>query len=459
MQVLNLIFMVTCYPIVFLMYFMFRNAKDKNGYCFGATLHKELKSDPAVEAIDMEYRKTLKKSMIVSGIVPLFTFFIPYMSIGFTIWMIWICFICFYPMVLFAKANKQVQELKKERGWNQESEVTYTDLKIASVPRKVKLITFLPTMVFSVIPVIWSYIQFSEAGYSAFRLCMITFAVCTFLFYLSAVWTDRQKISVISEDSDTNMNFARAKKQIWKNFWLICSWVNTIFIWVVLIGMYFRNTAMGIMLWSSVLYGIGIMFAALLLVKKIRELNHKYEEKRTLTNAADDDRYWPYGIMYYNPNDKHILVENRMGTGTAMNIATGGGTGSYIFASLCMLIIPISCIWIILLDFTPINTKVENDTIVCTHLKVEYEIPLKEIEEYTVFTEMPDVTKVNGNGMDKVYSGTYEIYREGMFEAFYNPQNNLFIKIVTEEEMYYISGIDDVETQAVIDAIKESRME
>jgi len=87
---LNIIFVVTCYPILLLMYFMFRKAKDRNGWCFGATLSKELRSDPAIEEIDKEYQKMLKTSTIILAIIPLFAFFIPYMSIVFSIWMIWI---------------------------------------------------------------------------------------------------------------------------------------------------------------------------------------------------------------------------------------------------------------------------------------------------------------------------------------------------------------------------------
>jgi len=147
------------------------------------------------------------------------------------------------------------------------------------------------------------------------------------------------------------------------------------------------------------------------------------------------------------------MVENRMGTGTAMNLATGVGKGMYVFATLCLLIVPVSCIWLIMLDFTPMRTEVVENTIVCTHLSVEYEIPLEDIEEYTVITDMPEVTKVSGNGMDNICSGTFEIYREGMFEAFYNPQNDLFIKLVTEEETYYISGVDDVATQEIVNEI------
>ena len=455
MTFLNIIFTVTCYPIILIMYFMLRNAKDKNGYCFGATLSRELKNDPAVEAIDIEYRKKLKTSMIVLAIIPIVAFFMKHISLIFSLWMYWILAVCFYPMVLFAKANKKVKELKEERGWEQVSEVSYTDLKFVTVPRKVKFIAFLPALILSVVPVVLSYVVFQEEGFVAIRICLIIFALCTLMFYAFAVLTDRQKMSVISEDSDTNMNFARAKKQIWKNFWLICTWVNTAFIWFAFAGMYFRHRAITVLLWGTVAYGIGIMFVVLWIVKKIQELNRKYESKRNLVDAIDDDVHWPYGMMYYNPKDTHVMVENRMGTGTAMNMATGLGKGMYIFAALCLLIIPLSSIWIFMLDFTPISAKVENATIVCTHLSVEYEIPLEDVEEYTVITELPEMTKVAGNGMNHVLSGTYEIYREGTFETFLNPQNNLFIKIETADEMYYISGVDNAETQKIIDELEK----
>ena len=48
------------------------------------------------------------------------------------------------------------------------------------------------------------------------------------------------------------------------------------------------------------------------------------------------------------------------------------------------------------------------------------------------------------------------IYREGTFETFLNPQNHLFIRIVTEDETYYISGVDDAQTQIIIEELEGS---
>ena len=451
----NAIFMITCYPILFLMYFLLRNAKDRNNWCFGATLSKEQKKDPAIEEIDADYRKKFKNGMITMALVPFVTMFVPYESISFTIWMIWILLICFYPMVWYAQANEKVQKLKKERGWDTKSEVKYTDLKVITVPPRVKLVTFLPTLVLSVAAVVVTYVCFHESGYNAYRLCAITFGICTLLFYLSAIWTDRQKINVVSEDSEINMNFARAKKKVWKDFWLISAWSNTVYTWSIVLAMYIRTAGMTIVLAGALVYSIVILGLAMDLVKKLLDINHKYQDKRTIEDAADDDRYWPCGLFYYNKNDKHFMVENRMGTGTALNMATGVGKSTYVVAVLCLLIIPISCIWMIMLDFTPIQTSVQNNTIVCEQLGIEYEIPLEEIEEYTILAELPEMTKLNGNGMDHVYSGTFEIYREGSVELFLNPQNDLYIKIITKDETYFISGATNQETQAIIDIIEK----
>lgn len=453
MNAFNFIFLLTCYPLIFLLYFFLRNARNHNGWCFGVSLTREWKKDPEIEAIDVEYRKNLKSTMIIFGIMPIATFFMKHMSISFTFWMIWTLIICFLPMYWYAKANKQIRVLKDKRGWNAENKISYTDLKIAALPRRVKFLTFLPCIILSGLAIVLSHILFKEPGYGAFRICVWTFGLCTVLFYVAAIWTDKLKVSVICEDTDTNMNYARAKKKIWKNFWLACTWINTVYTVSILGAMYFRTSGIAWILWGCGIYCVVIIVMSIWLMKKLFAINSAYESKRTLGDAMDDDRYWYWGIMYYNPKDSRFMVENRMGTGTAVNMAKGSGKVMYIIAALCLLIIPVFCVWMILLDFTPINTKVENEKIICTHLSVEYEIPLEEIESYTVITELPEMTKLRGNGMDNVLSGTYEIYREGTIETFLNPQSDLFVKVITEEETYYISGVDDVETQKIIEEI------
>ena len=449
------VFFITCYPILLVMYFMLRDSVDRNGLCFGATLKKELRTDAAVQAIDRKFRKNLKLATILMAIIPIPFVFIPYFSISMSLWMMWILVICFLPSAFFAIANGEIRELKQERGWNEEARVAYSDLKTATVPRKVKLITFLPSMILSTIPVVIAFCLFQGHGYGIYGWVVMSLALCTYLFYACAVWSDRQKIVVICEDSNTNMNYARAKKQVWKNFSLACAWVNTAFVWLILFLMWHSGMAAGGIIWGALVYCIVICVAGGVLIKKIFDINKNYEAKRTLVDVADDDKNWLWGMVYYNKNDKHFMIESRLGTGTTINLGNKAGMITTLASIGVLLLLPVICVWMIMMEFTPIQVTVEKDTIVCEQLNVAYEIPLEDIEAYTTVEKLPNMTKINGSGMDNILCGTFEVYREGAYEVFVNPQNHLFIKLKVGDMEYYISGADDAMTQEVLDAIEE----
>lgn len=447
------IFFITCYPILLFMYFMLKDAADKNGLCFGATLKKELRSDVAVKTIDAEFRKRLKWGTIILAIVPIPFAIIPFFSISMSLWMIWILVMCFLPSVFFAMANTKIKELKQERGWTEECSVSYSDLKTASIPRKVKLVTFLPALILSTIPVIIAFVLFQGHGYGIYGWVVAAFALCTYLFYACAVWTDRQKITVICEDSDINMNFAKAKKQVWKNFSLVLAWVNTAFVWFMLFLMWQSGMAVSGILWGTVIYCVVVMVATIWIIKKIWDINKAYEPKRTLVDVSDDDKNWLWGMVYYNKNDKHYMIESRFGTGTTINLGNKAGMITTVASIAVLALLPIICIWMIMVEFTPIQVTVENDTIICEQLSVDYEIPLAEIDAYEVVTELPEMIKVNGMGMDNCLNGTFEVYREGMYEVFLNPQSELFIKITVDDMMYYIGAETDEVTQEIVEII------
>jgi hypothetical protein len=272
---------------------------------------------------------------------------------------------------------------------------------------------------------------------------------------VSAVWCDKQKVSIICCDSDINTNYARAKKQTWKSLWMYSAWINTVFTWFVLFLMWQRKIATLGMVFGSVIYCIAIVVICMVMLKKLRNIDKAYADKRTLTDAAEDDKNWIFGQFYYNKKDRHYMVESRMGTGTTVNLATKAGMITNIFGALTLVSIPVICIWMIMVEFTPIKVSVENETIICEQLKVEYEIPLSEIESYTIVEELPNMNKISGMGMDNVYIGTFEVWREGSFETFLNPQNELFIRLVMEDgEVYYISGATNEDTGKLIDNIE-----
>jgi len=456
MLIMNIIFAVTMYPILLIMYFLLKGAGDKGKkYCFGATLKKELREDDAVKEIVANYKRQLLISTVILAFVPIPSFFIPYFSVSMTIWMLWILVVCFYTTFFFAKANIKIQELKRARGWNEEYEVRYADLKAVMVTRKVSFIDFFPVIVLSVIPVVMAFFMFQGEKLWVYVWIVAIYALCTILFYLCAIWTDRQKVQVISLDSDVNINYARAKKQVWKNLWGYSAWINTAFTWLMLLCVWQRQWALAGIVIGSIIYGIGILIICIAQIKKLRSIEKSYADKKTVTDAADDDKNWIWGFIYYNKKDKHFMVENRMETGTSINLGTKAGLISEVFAIGVLLIIPIMCVWMFMVEFTPMKLTVQENRIICEQLSVEYEISFSEIESYTILEELPDMIKLNGSGMDNLYMGTFEIRYEGKFEVFLNPQNEMFVRLVTEDAVYIVSGATDEETQKFIDLLAQ----
>lgn len=455
-MIMNIVFLLTCYPILWILYFLYRDVGEKNGYCFGATLKQSLREEPEVMEVTAEYKRKLKRLTILFGIIPAAFLFVESFSINMSLWMLWILTMCIFPVPLMAKANGRIQELKQERGWKEEYVISYADLKVAQNIQGVKLGQFLPQIVLSLIPIMIAWILFREEKLMLFTGLVALFGFCTVLFYLCAIWTDRQRIEVLSEDSDVNQNYARAKKQAWRKFWSSCAWINAVFTCAMLFLLWQRNWAMQGLIAVSIVYEAVLLWLSWKLTQSIRRINQSYESVKKIYNEAEDDSHWIWGLLYYNKNDKHYMVESRIGTGTTINLGNKAGMVTELFALGTLLLCPFLCIWMIMVEFTPISVSIEQENIVCRQLNVDYEIPLAQIESYEAVTELPeDLIKVSGIGMSNLLSGTFEAYRQGTFEMFVKPQNHMFLKITTESEVYYISGTDDAQTQDIWNAVTE----
>ena len=86
------------------------------------------------------------------------------------------------------------------------------------------------------------------------------------------------------------------------------------------------------------------------------------------------------------------------------------------------------------------------------HLGVAYELPLADIEKITLIEELPRLRKLNGNGMENIYEGTFRDGAERC-EVFLNPQNGVFLQIETAEETYYMSAAEDAATVEIYEAV------
>lgn len=419
-------------------------------------LTKEQQKTPEVEQICKDYKKQMNRSILVLMLIPIPMLFVPWFSIFMTLWMAWLMVSIFVFFIPFGIANTKLKELKLEKGWKETKEIpVYVEMKEAGRIRKVKWYHFLPQCVLSVVLLVVSIASCPEGKEQLVCIMQGSFAGISFLFWLVAGWMDRQKTQIISSDSDVNINYNRAKKNQWKNLWVACAWVNVAYMVCMLFSLDEAGRFNNVFIIATIVYIAAIFILLIWLIRKKSSLDKSYQDRMDLEPAEDEDN-WIWGMIYYNPKDKHSMVEKRVGMGTTINMATPFGKGFVAVMILLLLQIPVLNVWILMLEFTPIHLSVEDNKVIASHLREEYVIPMISINEAELLTELPDMSRNHGTTMEELKKGNYRVKEEGKScEVFLNPQNTVFIRIETSLETYFISGFDDTETREVYEMINE----
>lgn len=289
-----------------------------------------------------------------------------------------------------------------------------------------------------------------------YRNIVITFALCTPAFTLSAWFMDRLRGEVISADSNINAAYTRAKKNQWRKIWAQVTWLHVATTTIIAAAACWDMKPAFMLLVAVILESILAIVILFCSFNTIREIDEMYEDKRDLIYATDEEDHWYWGSIYYNPNDRRSFVEKRFGTGTTMNMATKGGKICSVIAFLALAWIPIMCGWMIIEDFTPMHLLVQEDAIVCSHVKEDYVIPFAEITDVQLLETLPDDRiKRNGTGTDTIEKGKWVCNDYGLMYEFLNPENSQFLLVQTADRSYLIGGYNDEETFEIYKQVKE----
>lgn len=459
-MILNILMLVAMYPMMMAVcYFMYNSMKPKNGLAFGCTISSVRMRDETLKEIERQWAVETKRNIVINALLPFAAFLTPYVSIQITIWTVWVFVLIVLIEWPFIKANAKVKDLKRGMGWyDKENPEEFIELKAAGEVRRVKVSTFFIPIAASMLAVVLVYdLTFvkngiiKNVGYvQDFAVIILMLAFLNVLFLMVAQWMDRQKTEVISTQSDVNVNYARAKKNIWKDFWLLSSWVTTIYVWVGAISLIFSIRFDLAILAGCVVYTFAVMGLLVPVTRKIKEVEARYEKERDIEIDGDDDRYWIWGLLYNNPKDKHTMVSQRVGMGTTINIATKGGKIWWLVTVIVLLSVPVLCGWVIFEEFTPISLSIKEDEVHANHLKLEHEIAIGEIENLELVDELPKLTKAVGSAMETLVKGSFRVKGTGeKCILFLNPQNEKFLRFEVDGQVYYMSGLDDEETEKV----------
>lgn len=453
----KIIMLVLMYPTVFILYFALKNeAVSAKNLCYGVSLTKEQQKTLNRQDVDTVYKRQMRNMFLFMLLIQIPALFIPWISVYITFELVWTFATIIGFCLPFAWANSKLKRLKQEKGWKTEQEGQFAaEIKSAGKIRKVKFLQFAPPCVFSLAVLIGALIKFYGERLWALSICIGSLAFVTPLFYAMAVWMDNMPTQVISTDSEVNVNYARAKKKLWKDFWLACAWINTFYTAGMLFAVNWEGSIGRLFLPATAAYVIVTIALLFWVLKKKSKLDHSYKDHMDAM-VPDNDDNWIWGMLYYNSRDKHTMVEKRWGMGTTVNMARPAGKAVIVLTIVTLLLSLYVCAWVILLEFTPIQLSVKNGYLQAEQIKQDYNIFIGGMQNPELLEELPRLSKVSGTGMDNLLKGTFRVPEEGQCEVFLNPQNTLFIRFEYAGQTYYMSGYDDEETLKVWEAcVKE----
>ena len=437
---------------------------EKAKFIYGLRNRKEYYEDEnkkTVLEIYDKYRRKFLKLSVIFVVIGALLFFLDNFTFKISLWTMWltVAMVAIYMPYVFG--NKELKTFKKTIQIKNEKKVIIDTKNTLSYGMNKGIGFILPLIIGFVCMVIAVLFDMDIIGDNlslsktyTYTIMIGTFYSISVLVYICSFIMDRMKNEVISEDSDVNLNYNRAKKRNYSNSLKCMLWINTVYIIVTLILIYFDLVNDLYILISTVVYMVFLFIGFGIYVLRDSKINSIYKKETNI--EVDDDDYWIYGMFYFNPNDKRINVEKRNGFGTTVNFGTT--VGKIVLFVLGLTIIgTIFAVGILgAYEVVPIDVKIEDGKVICHQLRDDYKIDIDDIKSVELLEKFKDLkaTRTNGVGMPSLLKGNFNIKGEGAVKVFLNPENDHYIKITTENKTYYVSEAEDKDTEKTFDEIK-----
>ncbi len=447
--------MLLMYPVLpIIVGLLLNEAKPKKNIVVGVTLPFEARQSEAVRTILASYRRNMwiAFGMTSAAILPALLFH--HTSIAFSWLMLWVLLAIAAPYIVYVKAHSSLKKCKKASGWSGEGAgktLVETNAAVGR-PRRLRPWWFLPPVLLSLVPLAALLRQPRDAAFGVMLALYLSNALLTAGCYVAYRYLYRNRAEVVDAAAAVTQTLTRVRRYHWSRFWLGMAYVSGLF---AIAAWLFFDSVLGLLL-STCVYT-----AALLILMLCTELAARRVQS-TLTQGSgqgiyvDDDAFWLLGTIYFNPNDRHTLVNNRIGIGSTVNWARPAGKAMIVFGALCLLLIPAMCGWMIAEEFTPIRITCTESAIVADHLANVYTVPLDTVAHVSLETLAADtrVSKINGTAFDSLWEGAFRVGGIGNCRVCLDPKQPPFIRVETSGGIYLFGTSSEAETLALFEKIQ-----
>ena len=420
------------------------DAKFKKNLAVGVTIPPAFQADPDVAVRLARFRRQEWTVCIALVLAAVPCVFVRAFGLNMTLWSVWLLLVCVLPYVPYARCNLALKRLKVEHGWRRESAPRTETVDLAAVPsyRWLSPWLFALPLVFSLLPLLWSLEDW---------IVLLTDAACVVLFWVCYRFCYRKKSERVDENAELAKVLSQVRLHRWGRLWLVSAWV------MAALNLVFSLAAPDSTFALCALGALMLFHIAYLLYNEFR---HRALQAKLTAGAAtgalvDEDDRWIFGQFYYNPDDRHLIVNARTGINTTVNLARPAGRAFLGFAALCLLGMLAVGPWMTSLDTRPVTLTATETELVSTYGGKETCIPRTEITEVTLLDDLPEhLTRSNGTSMEHVMHGRYVARGYGGLNLCLDPTQPPFLLVQTEGRTYLLASRDPEQTWAAYHALQ-----
>ena len=407
--------------------------KPKKNIIAGVTLPYSAQDDAAVLALLAQYKKDLKLTcwIMLAAAVP--SLLLQGYGAFMTYWLTWTILMCLSFYVPYIRCNKALRKLKEDRGWRRAEEApqVVTDLKAAAEEmRWFSPWWFLPPFVISLVPLFFERTVWWLWGLDA---------VIVPVSYLCYRYLYRNRAEVVDEDSERTLALTRIRRYNWGKCWLIVAWATGFFN----VGMWLTLENIWLCMAVILVYGLVVCVSVIGIEFRVRRLQEKLTADSGQGYYVDEDDRWIWGMIYYNPNDARLTINNRTGVGTTINLARRSGQILMGLGLALLLACPLVGVWEMGMEQAPVELEVTETEIIGSHYGGEWSVALEDIGSVEVLKERPPLRRVAGTGMESALTGQFNADGWGRVTVCIDPRTGPWLLVTAEDGKLFLFGASE----------------
>ena len=430
----NLLIIASIIWVVPLMYFLLKNeCKPKKNIIVGVTLPWEGQGDPEVLALLETFRREMRYTcwILLAAAAP--CLFIRSAGLFITVWLLWIVAVCFVFFIPYVRCNRALTRLKAARGWRRDADEpqVVTDLKVAAEePRWVSPWWFLPPFAASLTPLLFER--------TLWWLWALDAALIP-LFYLCYRYLYRNRAEVVDGDSERTLALTRLRRHGWGKCWVLLAWATGAFN----VGLWLTLEHIWLCMAVVLLYGLAVSCAVLGIELQVRRGQEALTSDSGRAYYVDEDDHWIWGLLYYNPNDARMLVNDRIGINSTFNLAKRPAQILALFLLALLLACPLAGVWLMGMERAPVELAVTEAEITGSHFSSAWSVPLEKVAEARVVETLPRLRRVAGTGLDSALTGQFNAEGWGRITCCIDPRTGPWLLVTAEDGGLYLFGASE----------------